>query len=239
MVLAEDDDVARPAVINQGAEQEPRPHAGVATGLLLAFAIGLALACASSAPVRDEVPRPAPRVAPAARQHASPTAAYVVQPGETLADIARCSGMPLDQLARDNGITNPNRIWAGETLRLPAYHRCDHAVASAGTALAGARALLAKARTRLDAADFEGALAQAEACNAKLTPHEKDAKANALRAQCHVVAGTAATGLDRRDRAVEEFRRALAFDPKLELSSDEASPRVRELLAAARSTPAH
>jgi len=53
-----------------------------------------------------------------------------------------------------------------------------------------------------------------------------------------VVAGAAATGLDRSDRAVNEFRRALARDPDLELSSAEASPRLREILATARSTSA-
>jgi len=197
------------------------------------------LACASIPPPPEDAPRTArPRGALAPPRRYLPTDVYVVEPGETLDGLARCSGVTIESLARDNYITDPNRIWAGEKLRLPTWHRCAHSVASTGPSRSGARALLAQARARLDAADFEGALAQASECNAKLSPHERDAKANQLRAQCHVVAATAATGLDRRDRAIEEFRRALALDPDLELSSDEASPRVREVLAAARSNPA-
>jgi LysM repeat protein len=44
---------------------------------------------------------------------------YVVQPGDTLARIARRFGVDMTVLARINGISNPNRIYAGQTLIIP------------------------------------------------------------------------------------------------------------------------
>ncbi|HTO68644.1 MAG TPA: hypothetical protein VMR31_02195 [Myxococcota bacterium] len=124
---------------------------------------------------------------------------------------------------------------AGTVLSLPAEHRCVHEKPDATSLRRDAADLLTRAQERLDSADFDTAIALADACAGKLNAGRLDAKANALRARCHVVAGTAATGLDRRERAIEEFRRALALDPHLELASDTTSPRVRELMALARS----
>jgi LysM repeat protein len=204
---------------------------------LLFGAIALASwsACAH-APPQPVHERPAP-VQPAPAPAASASEEYVVAAGETLGAIARCSGVPLGELARANGIANPNLLPAGTRLSLPKGHRCGRETDAARSARAAAGRLLAKANRSLDAADFEGALASAGACVQKLAPHARDAKANVLRARCHVVAGTAATGLDRPQQAIDEFRRALALDPQLQLESDATSPRVRELMAAARSEP--
>lgn len=46
--------------------------------------------------------------------------AYEIQPGEDLSQIARRFGMAWMTLAEINGITNPNRIIAGQTLMIPA-----------------------------------------------------------------------------------------------------------------------
>lgn len=43
---------------------------------------------------------------------------YTVQPGDTLAEIARAHGMSADALAALNGIDNPNLIRLGQKLRL-------------------------------------------------------------------------------------------------------------------------
>ena len=45
---------------------------------------------------------------------------HVVRPGESLAAIAKRYGLPVQALARANGITDVNRVWAGSLLRVAA-----------------------------------------------------------------------------------------------------------------------
>ena len=47
---------------------------------------------------------------------------YVVQPGESLSDIARRYGMDWQTLAQMNGIIDANRVYAGQTLVVPALN---------------------------------------------------------------------------------------------------------------------
>lgn len=47
------------------------------------------------------------------------SAAYTVRPGDTLSGIATRFGVSIGDLARANAITDPNRVFAGRTLRLP------------------------------------------------------------------------------------------------------------------------
>lgn len=49
---------------------------------------------------------------------ASSASAYQVEAGETLSGISSRTGVPVDQLARDNGIANPDRIYAGQLIRV-------------------------------------------------------------------------------------------------------------------------
>jgi LysM repeat protein len=58
---------------------------------------------------------------------------HVVQPGETLFRIGLNYGLTTDVLARANGISNPNRIYAGQVLLIP-----DGSTASAAPAAAPA-----------------------------------------------------------------------------------------------------
>ena len=44
---------------------------------------------------------------------------YVIQPGDTLSGIAQRYGTTYQTLAALNGITNPNLIYAGQTIRVP------------------------------------------------------------------------------------------------------------------------
>ncbi len=61
------------------------------------------------------------RVQPAHVQPARPQGHYYcVRPGDTLSAIARRSGVSVQTLARVNRIPNPHRIYAGQTLLIPA-----------------------------------------------------------------------------------------------------------------------
>ena len=89
-----------------------------AAGWLLAAAFAAALAGCSLGPdrvVRKAEPASAPpaRCAPLRRP-----IDHVVRKGETLGQIAQCYRVPWKQIARDNGIRDPNRIRAGQTLRI-------------------------------------------------------------------------------------------------------------------------
>lgn len=207
--------------------------------LSLVFCVVVAvgsIAC-GSAGVRPDTTATAPReTLPAA---SPPWTTYVVRPGDSLSRIASCSGVSVADLAQSNGISDPNLLMAGARLRVPAGHRCvSPATRGDGAAARAARVraerLLATATARLDGADFEEALSLAESCVRGLESQRLDTRANEIRARCHVVAGTAAAGLDRRERAIAEFRQAFALDPHLDLASDTTSPRIRELVSAAR-----
>jgi LysM repeat protein len=55
--------------------------------------------------------------------------AYVVRPGDTLGRIADCRGVSVSELARANGIGDPDRVAAGVKLRVPPRDRCTVRVA--------------------------------------------------------------------------------------------------------------
>jgi LysM repeat protein len=44
---------------------------------------------------------------------------HVVKPGETLLMIASMYGTTPEAIAQANGLTNPNWIYVGQTLRIP------------------------------------------------------------------------------------------------------------------------
>ncbi len=75
------------------------------TRLVVTVLVFLLLGCvfcgtASAAPSQDE-------------------ASYVVSPGDTLGTIAARHGVSASELARANGISNPNRIYVGQKLVIP------------------------------------------------------------------------------------------------------------------------
>ncbi len=95
--------------------------------------------------------------------------------------------------------------------------------------------LLQQATEAYDAADFEQAAARAGEAIDVLGAGPARAETAALRARCHLVVAMAAVGLDQRDRAIGELRRAFALDPGLRLDPDTSSPRILELAQEARS----
>lgn len=71
-------------------------------------------------------PQVAQQVAPAPQQPVQPpppsNISYTIQPGETLGMIAQRYGMSWTTLAQMNGIYDPNRILAGQTIVIPALN---------------------------------------------------------------------------------------------------------------------
>lgn len=186
------------------------------------------------------------------REPAEPPAAwgrYVVQPGDTLGRIAACRGTSVAALARANRIATPDHLPAGAVLRVPRGEKCvgSPLVRKVPPRPEGAGAvpalhrevtdLLARALAHYDGADFEEALALAQNGIAALPPHPGGAETDALRARCHMVSGMAAAGLGQREHAIAEFRQALALAPHLPLDPERSSPRVLELVEAARASP--
>lgn len=57
---------------------------------------------------------------------------YVIRPGETLSDIAARAGLSVAEVQAANGIADPDRIYAGQTLRLEADASGGSAAAPAG-----------------------------------------------------------------------------------------------------------
>ena len=68
---------------------------------------------------------------PAAAQESPPTI-YVVQPGDSLASIALRYGLTMTELAQANGVINPNLIYVGLKLNIPA--RLEGTLTAAPTA---------------------------------------------------------------------------------------------------------
>jgi N-acetylmuramoyl-L-alanine amidase len=106
------------------------------------------------------LPRPrAPRPAAAGRRARTAVAgvgllsltapaAYTVQPGDTLSDIAREQGSSVEALAAENGIEDPDHLVAGTALRLPEAPPSGESTPAAGTtgqSAAEAEALLEQA----------------------------------------------------------------------------------------------
>ena len=99
---------------------------------------------------------------------------YVVRPGDTLSAIAAKLGVSVTALARANGITDPNRVYAGQSLSVPGT-----VTAAAASPAAGNRAhVVAPGETLSRIAGRYGTTVQALV------------KANAIRDPNHVRIGT-------------------------------------------------
>jgi len=86
------------------------------TGLFLAVVLTLVLATLPTAVMA------APATAPAAGQyygHHGCDDCYIVQPGDTLSEIAKWFGVPTWVLAKYNHISDPNKIYVGQKIYIP------------------------------------------------------------------------------------------------------------------------
>jgi LysM repeat protein len=175
---------------------------------------------------------------------------HLVQPGDTLGQIATCRGVSVAELARANGLADPDLLLAGSRLLVPPRDRCTAAApqglggeielarvepAPGGVELEQrARTLFEAARAHYDAAHFDEALSEAEMASAELLPSAGQRDSDALRARCYLLAGMAAAALDQRERAIALFRASLALEPQPSLAREETSPRILELVEEAR-----
>jgi LysM repeat protein len=66
-----------------------------------------------------------------------PGSTYVVQAGDTLSSVAHRSGLTVAAIAAANNIADPNRIWVGNVLRLPAGGSASPAPAASSSPAAG------------------------------------------------------------------------------------------------------
>ena len=90
--------------------------------LLVAFVLLLQLPLS----VFAAAPANAATTAESAQWSSCPGYFYRVRPGNTLYSIARATGTTVNGLMRANGISNPNRIYAGQWLCIPKGHRPPH-----------------------------------------------------------------------------------------------------------------
>ena len=83
--------------------------------------VTLKLPTATPTPNRPKIKSPTPATMPPSPTptiaHAS--GVYIVQPGDTLYDIARDHGVSLQELAEINNITDPTTIMVGQQLLIP------------------------------------------------------------------------------------------------------------------------
>lgn len=124
-----------------------RPFAGLA---LAAFGLALA-ACTPPQPPPHDLPTlpavlsitPAPTLdidatatvyASEVRPSVTPAALYLVQPGDTLSDLADRFGTTVDELVAANGLTDPNALQPGQTLLIPSLLPASAAPTVEGTA---------------------------------------------------------------------------------------------------------
>lgn len=101
------------------------------------------------------------RVSVTAPQQKAPAGSYVIQSGDTLSSISRRTGISVAELARMNGITDPNRIAAGATLKvggsnsIPVSAPSPKSNSAQAAAIAGAKTGSAKASSS-GGGTFEG-----------------------------------------------------------------------------------
>jgi beta-lactamase class A len=83
-------------------------------------------------------------------------ATYVIQPGDTLLNIAGVTGVPMDKIVGLNGLTDPDVIIAGKILKLQPGAAADQAAAAAAAPTGPARYTVKGGDTLWDIATANG-----------------------------------------------------------------------------------
>lgn len=205
----------------------------------------------------------APAAADAGQKAAGAAAerSYRVEAGDSLSRIAARFGVEVAALVSHNGLSNPDLLEVGQTLRIPgdsaiepaakaapvAAPRSPHSAATAPPAVSSGPpaapgaldqidALLAMADEELSEARFERALHTSLAVERLLGPagDSESAEVAARRVRMEVVRATAYTAVGHHQQVQQALARALDADPGLELDPDTISPKLLSALDVAR-----
>jgi murein DD-endopeptidase MepM/ murein hydrolase activator NlpD len=182
---------------------------------------------------------------------------YVVQPGDTLHAIARWQNTSVEELARANGLADPDRLDVGQELVMPPgakptsprpTHRSPQRAAPANPGAEpapGEAALLPLDCAILDTdeslrnARFEEALIDARRARSLLEKLEPQPGVARRKARLEVLSGMAEVALGRDEAARGSFERALEADPLLALEPGAVSPKIFRIFEEVRTGPPH
>lgn len=101
--------VALPPVASAPAPVAPPVATAPAPAIAMAQQAGVRQPASRASAIKVSAPAPA---------HVSASITYTIKPGDTLYKIATIHGLPVAKVAKDNGITNPNMIVSGRSLRI-------------------------------------------------------------------------------------------------------------------------
>jgi len=169
---------------------------------------------------------------------------HVVRRGDSLYSLARLYDVRVGELRALNGIADPRRLQLGQRLRIPSEPRREPAAdpppreqsleAPPAIAIERADAILAEVEDDYLRADFEAVLKRVPELDRLLDSLPAHSEVRRRQARAAFVAGASLAGLGRNEDAVASFERAYQADPDLETDPALTSPRLAELLDAAR-----
>ena len=202
----------------------------------------------------SSAPAEAPAETPAEKPEAELT--YRVEAGDSLSRIAARHGVELRALAAHNGLTDPDLLKVGQTLRIPSDGKAASGAklapvaaaapsppavssgppASATVPLIQVDALLAMADEELSDARFERALHTTLAVERLLgAPGDSEgAEIATRRAHMEVVRAIAYTAVENHQQVQQALAKALDADPDLQLDPTHTSPKLLSALEVAR-----
>lgn len=188
-----------------------------------------------------------------------PEQRHVIRPGETLWSISRDTGVGVHTLMRANGIRadEVTRLQVGRRISIPAGSQGHASAAVAATpaprsqptrtaarrastsdrAMLVVDAHLGQARDRFEAADFEGALADAQRAAQLLAGMGSSEPVRDRRVQALLLEGMAEAALGQPDQARASFREARVLDPGVSLDPTTTSPKLITLFEQAAAQP--
>ena len=186
-------------------------------GRRAAFAMGAMLAIALEARAVGEDPA-------SLRTRAS--VHHTVQPGESVWRIAHCYGVPVEAIARANGMADAAMVLAGQRLLIPLDTDQVEGTRASSAPTAdeeeapdsvGVDALLTRVEYQLERAQFWKVLESIVTGMCLLDARTATTDLDAKRARLEVLAATAQLAFEREDAARRSLERALGADPRLEI----------------------
>lgn len=170
---------------------------------------------------------------------------HVVRRGDSLFSIAKLYGVRPEDLGAANEVTDPRRLKLGQRLRVPEEASAEPASGAPSRERGGselaierAEALIAVMEDDYARADFERVLERATELEGLVDSLPHPGQVREHRARAAFLVGASLVALGQREEALASFVRTYEADPAFELEPALASPRLSELLEAARATGA-